>query len=391
MKKALPINKIDAKLWASLVWVAILSIVYTWIFIGLFETGQGDGFGFTGILIPDTFLYRYFFENPDYRTLLESGIKNSIGPALLWKLLGGDWYIASIFNVVMLFFSVVFLNKIGNHVGISISNKILFPLVLLPETFIYTIGVLKEIPTLLIFSALLFYFLKKRWLLFFFCLILLTLFRYQFSIAITLFLLGHLVFRKNNIRFLVFVFVMLSSLYPLLTQYVTGLGAAEGILYRGNAPGLGGGDFVQSVQDEWYGLSTLATMVRLFQMIIEPWPAPNFLEGADINIMALILSISAVMLFPVWFKYFRFLFYALRYPNFIKKSDGIILSMSFSFVIMVSLNGFIHHRYLYPALGLILLVAYTPIVSRLKCAPKDVPRNLPSPIGSREPIVANET
>ena len=87
------------------------------------------------------------------------------------------------------------------------------------------------------------------------------------------------------------------------------------------------------------------------------------------------------MLIPVWIKYFRFLFYALRYPNSIKQDEGIILSVSFVFIMMIGLSGFIQHRYLYPALGLILLVAYIPIASRLKGA--SIP-NLPNPVNSRE-------
>lgn len=389
MKSIPPINKINAKLVISLFLVAILSVVYTWTFIDLFENGESGGSGITGTLIPDTFLYRYFFENPDYRTLLGSGIKNSVAPALLWKLLNGNWYMASIFNVGMLFFSVVFLSKIANHIGIPISNKLLFFLVLLPETLIYTVGVLKEIPTLFLFSALSFYFLKNRWFPFFFCLILLALFRYQFFIVITLFLVGHLFFRKENIRFLVLVFLILSSLYPLLAQLETGLSVQEGILYREDKPGTGVGALIQSVQTEWYGLSTLATMVKIFQILVAPWPFPRFPEGSDVDVLTLVWSISSLVLFPVWFKYFRFLFYALRYPNSIKQDEGVLLSMSFVFGMMIGLSGFIQHRYLYPGLGLILLVAYIPIASRLKSIPPSSPKNLPNPANSRETNVVS--
>ena len=380
LKSVPPINKINTKLVASLFLVAILSIVYTWAFIGLFETGKSGDSGITGTLIPDKFLYRYYFENPDYSTLLGPGIKNSIAPALLWKILDGNWYLASIFNVGMLFFSVLFINKIGNHIGIPISNKLLFFLVLLPETFIYTVGVLKEIPTLFLFSALSFYFLKKRWFPFFFCLVLLALFRYQFFMVIALFLVGHVFFQKRNIRFLVLIFVILSSLYPLLAQLETGLSVQEGILYKVDKPGTGVGALIQSVQTEWYGLSTLATMVKIFQILV-PWPFPRFPEGSDVDVLTLVWSISSLMLIPVWIKYFRFLFYALRYPNSIKQDEGIILSVSFVFIMMIGLSGFIQHRYLYPALGLILLVAYIPIASRLKGA--SIP-NLPNPVNSRE-------
>ena len=195
LKSVPPINKINTKLVASLFLVAILSIVYTWAFIGLFETGKSGDSGITGTLIPDTFLYRYYFENPRLQYSFRARYKNSIAPALLWKILDGNWYLASIFNVGMLFFSVVFINKIGNHIGIPISNKLLFFLVLLPETFIYTVGVLKD-SNAFSFRAI-FLLLKKRWFPLFFCLVLLALFRYQFFMVIALFLVGHVFFQKE--------------------------------------------------------------------------------------------------------------------------------------------------------------------------------------------------
>ena len=54
------------------------------------------------------------------------------------KILDGNWYLASIFNVGMLFFSVVFINKIGNHIGIPISNKLLFFLFYCRNVYIYS-------------------------------------------------------------------------------------------------------------------------------------------------------------------------------------------------------------------------------------------------------------
>lgn len=366
LKSVFSVKKVHAKLAGSIVFIAIVSIVYTYAFMSLLEIGETVGFGFKGILQSDTILFRNIFQNSDIFMYLNANVKNVVVPSLLWMLFDGNWYMASIFNVGLLSFTAMFLYKIANHLGISIKNKILVLLVLLPETFIYTVGVLKEIPTLFIFTALCYYFLKKRWILFILYLILLVLFRYQFAIAIMLFLLGNIVFKRKNIRFLVLIFVFLSSLYPLLSKHVTALGSDAALLYRELGPGLGVGSVVESIQSEWYGLSTLATMVRLFQMIVEPWPALNIFEGSEVNIMALLYSISACILFPVWYKYFRFLFYAVRYPNCLKRDESVILCMSFVFVMMVGLNSFVHHRYLYPGLGLIILVAYIPIASRLK-------------------------
>ena len=53
-------------------------------------------------------------------------------------------------------------------------------------------------------------------------------------------------------------------------------------LYKVDKPGTGVGALIQSVQTEWYGLSTLATMVKIFQILV-PWPFPRFPEGSDVD------------------------------------------------------------------------------------------------------------
>ena len=84
-------------------------------------------------------------------------------------------------------------------------------------------------------------------------------------------------------------------------------------------------------------------------------------------------------MFPIWFKYFRFLFHALRYPNSLEKDENIILGISFSFIMMVAFNSFVQHRYLYPVIGLILLVAYIPIAVRTKTSNKRINAKLVAP------------
>ena len=69
---------------------------------------------------------------------------------------------------------------------------------------------------------------------------------------------------------------------------------------------------------------------------------------------------------PIWYKYFRSIYHAVRFPRAISKNERAILGISFAFVMMVALNSFIHHRYLFPVFGLIVLVAYKPITLRKK-------------------------
>lgn len=345
----------------SIALVALFSIVYVYVFVGLLEVGDTEGLGFNGIVQSDTIAFMNIYQQSNISAYLEAGVKNTVLPASLWSVLDGNWYLATLINVVLLFFTALYLKKIANHLQIKINNKIIFFVVLLPETFIYLIGVLKEIPSLFIFTALTYYFLKKRWLLFVMFFGFLLLFRYQFILCIGLFLLGNKIFKENNIRFLVAVFIILSASYPFLIQHVSGLGLDDATLYRELGPGLGIGLIVEEIQSNIYGLSFFATIVRLFQMIVEPWPIPNIFDGDNVSVIALVYSVSAVILLPIWFKYFRLVFRVLKCPSSISQDARLILCISFAFIMIVALNGFIHHRYLYPGIGLIILVAYTPI------------------------------
>lgn len=354
---------------ASLLLLTIMSIGYTWLFMSLLESGSDVGFGYSQLLVPDTFYYKRFYDDPVGVALI-SGAKNFIGPALLWVLLDGGWYLAAFANIAMILWTTVLLSRIGHHLRISISKKAILSLVLLPETFIYSIGVTKEIPTLFFFTALAYCFLRKNWLSFFITLALLTLFRYQFSFVVILCLLGNFAFGNRNVRFLLFAFLMLTAIYPLLIVYVEDLGAIAAESFKEGEAGLGVGAIIASIQSEWYGLSSIATLIRLLQMILEPWPAPKFIVDGNIGILTLIWSLSSVMFLPIWYRYFRTIYCAFCHPRLITRDESVPLSMSLAFIMIVAMNAYIHHRYLYPGFGLIILTAYLPLSARISVQKK---------------------
>jgi hypothetical protein len=175
-------------------------------------------------------------------------------------------------------------------------------------------------------------------------------------------------FGRHNVKFYVSLFILLSSLYPLLIVIIPGLGYDNALVYGEMRNGLGIGSIVESIQFNFYGISFFATLVKFFQMIIEPWPTPPIFSESQINVIALAYSVSTFFLLPIWYKYFRFLFHALRNPRIYSQDILALLCLSFSFLIIVSLNGFVHHRYLYPGIALILLIAYVPIKPRVNIA-----------------------
>jgi len=344
--------------------LALAAVLYVYAFINLLEIGETVGHGFQAIVQSDTILFRDIYQNFNIGAYLDANVKNTVFPAVIWSAIDGNWYISIIVNIAFLFGAAIYLRRIAEQLEINVNYKIMLFLVFLPETFIYLIGILKEIPTLLFFSATTFYFLKKQWYKFLLCLLFLTLFRYQFIFSLALFVFGYKIFGRNNIRFLFVVFAVLSASYPLLVNTVQGLGLEDARLYREIGAGLGIGAWVESIQLNVYGISFFATIVKFFQMMVEPWPALNLYDESGVNIIAILYAISAVIWLPIWFKYFRHVFYAIRKPGSLTRDQNVILCISFSFLIMVALNSFVHHRYLYPGMGLILLIAFVPMVSR---------------------------
>ena len=248
-------------------------------FHDLLEFGETEGYGYIGIIQSDAIHYRDIFLSSSIQLYLDAQVKNSVVPAMIWWVLDGDWYVATFLNVALLFITSLYLKKIANYLQINIGNKIIFFVILLPETLLYLIGVLKEIPTLLFFSAVTYYFLQKRWVMFSVALILLASFRYQFIFCIGLFLVVDKLFKYNSIKFLVALFILLAAIYPLLVANVPGLGLENAQIYAALRNGLGIGQTIDDIQFNVYGVSIFATVIKFFQMIVEPWPTPHVFDG----------------------------------------------------------------------------------------------------------------
>lgn len=360
MENNLSIRKVNAYLWLSVTIIALVSMFYVLNFSDLLEYGETEGFGYIGIVQSDTILFREIYLNGSLIAYLDAGLRNNLFPVMMWTVIDGNWYMSLFVNIALLFFTVIYLRKIAEHIHLNVGSKVMFLIVLLPETFIYLIGMLKEIPALLLFSAMTLYYLKNQWRRFIVCTILLVLLRYQLIAVVALFLTSQLIYRKYSVRFLVVVFVLLSAFYPLVVELVPGFGAENSELYREISGGSGFGSMIESIQFNVYGVSLLMTIVRLFQMVIEPWPSPQVFGAQGFNVIALMYTISVLVLLPIWFRFFKYLTYAIRFPASLSRDESVILCMSMSFLLIVALNGFVHHRYLYPAMGLILLIAYMP-------------------------------
>ncbi len=351
----------------SFPWLLVLFVLmafaflYVFAFIDILDNGETVGHGFQAIVQSDTMLFKDIFQNFKADLYLEANVKNTILPVYIWTAINGNWYISVVLNLLMLVGVIYFLGKIAELSEIKMVFKKMLFLILLPETFIYLIGILKEIPTLFFFTATAFFFLKKNWVIFFIFFAFLILFRYQFAFCVALFIFGNIFWGKNNIRFLFVLFAFLSASYPFLVNNFQVLGQEDAKLYREMGAGLGIGGIVETIQTNIYGLSFFATLVKFFQMMVEPWPLPNLFDNSGINVIAIFYSISAIIWLPIWYKYFKNVAKVIKNPAIMTPNQNLLFCLSFSFLIMVALNSFVHHRYLYPGMGLILIISSIPL------------------------------
>jgi hypothetical protein len=342
--------------------VSLLAFFYVYAFMSLLEVGKTEGLGFVGIVQSDTISYRKIYLEDNIFIYLDAYVKNTFLPTIIWKIFDANWYLATLFNLGLLLLSAIYIKKIASHLGMRISNKIILLFIFMPETFIYLIGVLKEIPSLFFLTVSTYYFLKRQWILYVLFIVGLILFRYQFVVGISLFLAGQVLFKKNNIKFLVGLFIFISATYPFWVANVPALGFEDAQVYRELEPGLGIGAVIEKLQSDVYVVSFFATLVKFFQMITAPWPTPNVYDGENINVISLAYAISAILMLPIWGKYVHALYIAFRHTKHVREDVLTVLCISFSFLMMVALNSFVHHRYLFPGVGLVILVALAKVV-----------------------------
>lgn len=304
--------------------------------------------GFTRVVIPDTFRYFNLGEN-DFSDV--GSVKNSFIPALLWFFLKFNWYRALWLNFLINIAAFVFISKILDKQFISKERKtkILVLILFNPGSLYYSLGVLKEPLTLLFLLSSLYYFLNKKWLYFVTSCILLVLVRFQF-LYFLLFLFTTNLLKIKRCHFMVFLFLML-ALFPLWRDFMDVYNSA-GEIYRENMQqGYSLGGYVELIRDKVPILSGFGVVLRMIQSVFEPFLSIGALvEQGALSVFSLVQLISLIFFAPSIFLWFRYFFLSSR------SEIEPILQMIFLFIVVVGGLSFIHHRYLYPIIILMLIM-----------------------------------
>ena len=340
--------------------IVLAAILYTKIFYeALISEDWYSVDGFRRIVIPDTFLYKNLLESEASIYLIAfSGIKNSIGPSLIWFLAGMNWYVVVLINAVFVYISLKYLVQIGSYFYLHIHPIFIFIILLgvMPTAIYYSIGSLKELPMICSFTGFFYHYLKRQkvlWVTFF---LLLVFFRYQIFIPLIIFVvLGK--YSRRPLRVSIFLVIFISSIYPYIRSLnIFSLDSI--LLYREDSLDTSGA-LIELIRDEIPGLSSIAILVRVIQSVFEPIlifiKNPTIFEDGGLSIYTASGLPEALVMAPFWILagigIMREVVACKEGSRDIQKMYALIVL----FAIPVGGFSFIHHRYLFPITGIVMM------------------------------------
>jgi len=316
--------------------------------------------GFARILIPDTYVYLNLLDE-DFSIfgLLLAGVKNAIGPALMWWVVDASWYAILLVNMAIVLTTTRYIAKICMHFGMPWREaaRLCIIIGLLPTTWYHSIGALKELPTLLGMTAFFYYYVTGKSARCFLAAVALVIFRYQLVVILPAFcLIGY--FSNKPLRATAVALALVSMAYPALSWL--GIFSQEtSALYREEAETAGVGAWVETVRDHVPVASALAVFVRVLQTTFEPiitfigsW---SVVEDGDVSIFACAYLSSALMLTPSIWRTGARNWAILRSRQPIPKGLQNLYALIIIFAVPVGGYSFIHGRYLFPLTALVLI------------------------------------
>lgn len=348
--------------------LCLLSVTYYGYFSEAIDLGDWENIkGFTRVLVPDTFVYLYAIDPSDpFYSLWTSSVKNTIGPSLMWFIAGGSWELISFCNSCLLFIGLIYFIKIARLFGVSNNKRMIlvFIIALLPSTIYYSVGALKEIPTLMFIMGFSYHYIKNqraKWLLF---VVLMVLFRYQLVYAILLFLFVER-FKTRSLLVALLTLGAIAFFYPYLKTIVVFSSGAT-INYRLESVDVNSlGGMIESVRETMPGFSLIAVSIRVFQSIFEPILTfvqdPSYLEkNGHLSLFSVMYLVSNIVMFPFWLLLLMRTIFLLKNP--LKLPWNVYKLYTLCIVVIVPIGGFsfIHHRYLYLITPILLLLSVIP-------------------------------
>jgi len=345
-------------------------ITVGYLYIAFFKDSLANGDwlstnGYARIIIPDTLLYSGIVDvNNIIESIQMSGIKNTIIPSFLWVISGFDWVNLLLINIGMVYLIAFYMERLAKQYQIPLEKARLAVVVflLLPTTFYYSIGALKELPMALLILASLYYYNINKFKIFLLIVLILFMVRYQLIFIILLLFLSKI--SHNSIRTSILLILLISSIYPLISFLtIFSQDTTEAFRYEyGVAGSLG--SIVENIRNNYIFLSTFSILIRTFQSLFEPiivfFKNQTFYESGDLSVWTIIHLPSNILISP-------YLYLFVKKNIFIYKNNKYIFNdvqtpFAFLTIALIFIGGFafIHGRYLIPLYPLIIIASLIP-------------------------------
>ena len=321
--------------------------------------------GFTHIVLPDTFIYKNLFEDAgnSVEGIAVAGVKNALGPLLTWSTLQFNWHYVAIFNSILVLISLILALRLCVLLRIPRSSALRITIVLglMPVMIYYCIGATKELPTLLLVTAFVYFYLRGSTLGWIAASALLFVFRYQLLLLVLVFVSIDKVSR-HPVRLTGILLLAVSACFPLFATL--GILNPETTEFLREESESQSGAPIEQIRNSIPIASAIAIVVRVLQsLFVEPISAlllelNSFVAGGDFSIMAFAIGVSSIVSAPYWL---RAVYLCIRSILQERQMCSIDANRLYSFILifLVPVGGFslIHHRYLFPLTVLIFVAS----------------------------------
>lgn len=319
--------------------------------------------GFTRIIVPDTIVYAALVDlNEPLFSLISSGVKNSIGPGLIWLFSNKNWYIVLVINLVTIGLITDYFEKIANFYCLHEFTKQIGVIIILtsPFSLYYSIGALKELPVMLFLLMGTYGYLYKKWKLMLVASFFLVLFRYQMFVVLGL-MFCVVYFNRDIFKNAVYILIIAASMYPGISSLgILSSGATD---YYRDLYGVQGslGSVVETVRSNVYVLSFFAIIFRVFQTLFEPLiliaNRMSFYEDGSLSVFDVMqFTTSCFYVFFVWRLYLN-MKKVLKFGRNISIEEQFIFAFLLISLILTCGFSFIHHRYSLPFFPLMYIAS----------------------------------
>ena len=347
------------RLMLSIIIFVILTMIYMFNIVNPCELTNSCG----QYILPDSKLYINIANSDSWNNVPW----NVSGISIVYKFLNNYFNYTFFIMVVFIIINVVFFNVLINKKIINkSSDKNVFLLFLLnPQTIYYIQSPTKEILLYICSIIFLIALLKlkvkfKSTVSYLVISVFGLIIRIQYGLSFITSIFSLILKKNDRIKYVCITFFVLILFLPIIYQ----LDFLHTYLVSGerfdnsSANGTGFGLILRNYEKVYFGFTLISVPIKIFQNILDPFPSINLLYDHVFNFYGIKDALSFIFIgyvtLSVFFIIVSIIYGARRY-RFIYELNSILFVIITIMYFFVGINTFIHGRYLYPILPIVMV------------------------------------